>query len=46
VFCAALWLTTHLDGRPRPQNGVYDLGAYEGAWHEALLLLVLRGFQG
>jgi hypothetical protein len=36
------WLTTDLDGVPRPKNGVYDIGAFEGAWWEVFLPLVLR----
>jgi hypothetical protein len=38
------WLTTDLDGNPRPKNGVYDIGAYEGAWQEVFLPLVLRNY--
>jgi hypothetical protein len=35
------WLTTDIAGHPRPWDG-YDLGAYEGAWRQVFLPLVLR----
>jgi len=36
------WLTTDLEGNPRPP-GEYDIGAYEGVKWEVFLPLVLRG---
>jgi hypothetical protein len=38
------WLTTDLEGHPRPQDGKYDMGAFEGAvvGHQIYLPLVLR----
>lgn len=36
------WLTVDLEGSPRPQDGAYDLGAYEGIWWEVFLPVVVR----
>jgi hypothetical protein len=36
------WLTTDLDGKPRTP-GAYDIGAFEGAWLEVFLPLMLSG---
>jgi hypothetical protein len=36
------WLTIDLDGEIRPEHGAYDIGAYEGAWWDISLPLVLR----
>ncbi len=37
------WLTTDLEGHPRPQDGKYDIGAFEGAvGHQIYLPVVLR----
>jgi len=39
------WLTTDLEGHPRPQDGKYDMGAFEGAvGHQIYLPLVLRNY--
>lgn len=39
------WLTVDLDGDPRPQNEVWDVGAYEGPWKWPVFLpLVLRNY--
>ncbi len=38
------WLTTDLDGKSRPQDDKYDIGAYEGSWWDVRLPLVLRRY--
>ena len=36
------WLRVDLEGNPRPQDGAWDIGAFEGARWEVYLPLVLR----
>ena len=37
------WLDVDLDGTPRPQEGVWDMGAFEGARWDGYLPAVLKG---
>jgi hypothetical protein len=36
------WLTVDLDGAPRPQEELWDLGAYEGAWIWRVMLPLIQ----
>jgi hypothetical protein len=39
------WLTVDLDGAPRPQEELWDLGAYEGAWMWRVMLPLIQNGQ-
>jgi hypothetical protein len=38
------WLTADLEGKSRPQDSAYDIGAFEGAWWDISLPMVLRNY--